>query len=63
MPIVLSRSGEVLEAPVLTQEQKNMAWEKLTIDWARAHPEVFKQMKENLSAERPCFPTPLSRGA
>lgn len=50
MPIVISRKGEILQAPVLSQEQKDKAWETLTVGWAKSHPDVLKQLKEDAAA-------------
>jgi len=46
MPIVISRKGEILQAPALSQDQKDKAWEALTRGWAKTHPDVLKQLKE-----------------
>ena len=46
MSIILSRKGEILQAPVLTQEQKDWAWEVLTRGWAKSNHDVLKQLQE-----------------
>ena len=49
MSIILSRKGEILQAPVLTQEQKDWAWEILTRGWAKSNHDVLKQLQETCS--------------
>ena len=46
MPIVMTRSGEVISAPVLTPEQRNKLWEHVVRNWAKAHPEAFAEKEE-----------------
>lgn len=46
MPIVISRSGTVLQAPTYTQEQKDKAWEILTQGWAKSHPDILRQLSQ-----------------
>lgn len=43
MPIVTTRSGELLQAPALTAEQKKAAWEYLICNWARSHRQELKE--------------------
>lgn len=44
MPIVIARSGEILQAPVLTQEQKDRAWEAIIDGWGEAHPDQLREL-------------------
>lgn len=60
MPIVMTRTGEILQAPVLTQEQKDKAWEVLTRCWAQAHPEVFRQLQAKYAGQSALTAPPLS---
>ena len=53
MPIVMSRSGTVLSAPEVTQEQSNKMWEALIRKWAKKHPEALKQPQPDTSATLP----------
>lgn len=47
MAIVISRkSGEILQAPEYTQEQKDMCWERITQVWAQRNQDVLKNLKE-----------------
>ena len=42
-PIVMDRkTHEIISAPVLTQEQKNLLWEHIVWAYLDAHPEVLK---------------------
>lgn len=44
MKIVIDRNtGEILSAPELTQAQKDTLWAEIVRNYARKHPEVFKQ--------------------
>lgn len=47
MPIVITRTGELVSAPVLTPEQKNKLWETIVRNWAQAHPEAFEEREES----------------
>ena len=51
MPIVISRKGKILEAPVLTPAQQEKGWEAITATWAKAHPDTLRQLLEKASAE------------
>lgn len=47
MPIVVSRkTGEIISAPKLTQEQKDTAWAAIVKAYAQKHPEIFNTEKE-----------------
>lgn len=45
MPIVITRSGEPLQLPVLTQEQKDAAWEAVIRAFAKANPDKLKELE------------------
>ncbi len=47
MPIVVSRqTGQIISAPELTQEQKDVAWAAIVKAYAQKHPEIFNTDKE-----------------
>jgi len=42
MPIVVSRkTGEIISAPKITQEQKEAVWAAIVKAYAQRHPELF----------------------
>ena len=52
MPIIVSRkTGEVLSAPVLTQEQRDKLWEAIIRGHVRRHPEIFQEQPHAKEAE------------
>jgi len=57
MPIVISRSGTVLSAPEISQEQSNKMWETLVRNWAKKHPEALKQAQPDAA---PTLPAPAA---
>ena len=45
MPIVVDRrTGKIISAPELTQEQKDAAWEVIIRNWVKQNPEKFLAM-------------------
>ena len=45
MPIVVDRrTGKIISAPELTQEQKDFAWEMIIRNWIKLNPEKFRAM-------------------
>ena len=46
MPIVITRAGEALHLPVLTQQQKDAAWEAVIRAFAMANPDKLKELEE-----------------
>ncbi|MBP3478119.1 MAG: hypothetical protein J6K03_01385 [Oscillospiraceae bacterium] len=47
MPIVVSRkTGKIISAPEITQEQKDAVWAIIVKLYAQKHPEIFNTDKE-----------------
>lgn len=54
MPIVISReTGEIIRAPVYTQEQKDRVWEYVVRSWAEANKAQLQALAKEYASE-PC---------
>ena len=54
MPIIIARTGELnLNAPQVTQEQRNALWCAFVGSWIDKHPEEFRDMVAADSASKP----------
>lgn len=43
-PTVVNRkTGEIISAPVITQEQRDKLWEQYVRSYVRRHPEMFQE--------------------
>ncbi len=50
-PIIVKRSGELISAPVLTEEQQEDLSMAVFKAFCRLHPEVIREAVENYQAE------------
>lgn len=51
MPISISRDGEILSMPEITEEQRNLLWETILRNYLRAHPEELLNLGKQKAGE------------